>query len=207
MANKQLTDFLTAENALDGNEPVYIAQGGKTRKTLLSKIKDFIIGTTNMGTTATDVTGAIAEIKGSVDSNTSQLNDMANNISILQNNKEDKISDSGWLTLSLESGVLPYNEYCTPIYRKIGKTVEIIGVITNVKNFNTATNVTYATLPSGFRCKKDFTVLCQGSTKDTWILTVDAGGYLMGSRYGNGQYKETMDGKEWLPFHVVYTVD
>lgn len=69
--NKQLIDFITAENELDGQEPVYIAQGGKTRKTLLQKIKEFIIGTNTMGTTATDITGAIAE-------HTSQLNDIMN---------------------------------------------------------------------------------------------------------------------------------
>lgn len=68
MANKQLPDFLTAENELDGNEPVYIAQSGKTRKTLLSKIKDFIIGTTSMGTTATDVTGAVKELNDKIGS-------------------------------------------------------------------------------------------------------------------------------------------
>ncbi|WP_394884163.1 hypothetical protein [Clostridium butyricum] len=67
----KLPDFITAENELDGQEHVYIAQGGKTRKTLLQKIKEFIIGTATMGTTATDITGAIAE-------HTSQLNDIAN---------------------------------------------------------------------------------------------------------------------------------
>ena len=65
----KLPDFITAENELDGQEHVYIAQGGKTRKTLLQKIKEFVIGTNTMGTTATDVTGAIAE-------HTSHLNDI-----------------------------------------------------------------------------------------------------------------------------------
>lgn len=67
----KLPDFITAENELDGQEHVYIAQGGKTRKTLLQKIKEFVIGTATMGTTATDITGAIAE-------HTSQLNEKAN---------------------------------------------------------------------------------------------------------------------------------
>ncbi|MBS5983852.1 MAG: hypothetical protein KIC67_14705 [Clostridium butyricum] len=76
----KLPDFITAENELDGQEHVYIAQGGKTRKTLLQKIKEFVIGTTTMGTTATDITGAIAE-------HTSQLNKNTNAIEIL--NKKD----------------------------------------------------------------------------------------------------------------------
>lgn len=79
----KLPDFITAENELDGQEHVYIAQGGKTRKTLLQKIKEFVIGTATMGTTATDITGAIAE-------HTSHLNENMQNISNLQTNKIDK---------------------------------------------------------------------------------------------------------------------
>lgn len=85
MSNVKLPDFVTAENALDGSEAVYIAQDGKTRKTFLQKIKDFIIGTTTMGTTATDVTGAVAEIKKSVDENTTQLNAKVNKSSVINN--------------------------------------------------------------------------------------------------------------------------
>lgn len=89
MANKQLIDFISAENDLDGNEPVYIAQGGKTRKTLLQKIKEFIIGTTTMGTTATDVTGAVKELNDKIGSAekegsiTAQLNEKANKSDIV----------------------------------------------------------------------------------------------------------------------------
>ena len=50
MANRQLPDFLTAENELNGQEVAYIAQNGKTRKSTLQKIKEFIIGTVVMGT-------------------------------------------------------------------------------------------------------------------------------------------------------------
>lgn len=78
MANRQLPDFLTAENDLDGQEPVYIAQGGKTRKTLLSKIKEFIIGTTELTTTDKSISGAIEEVKEIADNNTTQLKEKAN---------------------------------------------------------------------------------------------------------------------------------
>lgn len=78
MTNRQLPDFLTAENDLDGQEPVYIAQGGKTRKTLLSKIKEFIIGTTELTTTDKSISGAIEEVKEIADNNTTQLKEKAN---------------------------------------------------------------------------------------------------------------------------------
>nr|WP_321026280.1 hypothetical protein [Clostridium neonatale] len=90
MANKQLPEFITAENNLDGQEPVYIAQGGKTRKTLLSKIKDFIIGTTALTTTDKTVTGSIEEINKKATDNAAQLKDNMQNITDLQTNKVDK---------------------------------------------------------------------------------------------------------------------
>lgn len=86
MANRQLPDFLTAENDLDGQEPVYIAQGGKTRKTLLSKIKEFIIGTTELTTTDKSISGAIEEVKEIADKNTASLKENTQNIA----NKIDK---------------------------------------------------------------------------------------------------------------------
>ena len=94
MANKQLPEFLTAENDLDGQEPVYIAQGGKTRKALLSKIKDFIIGTTALTTTDKTVTGSIEEIKEKVEDNTTQLNENTQNINNLKGYAEYNISAS-----------------------------------------------------------------------------------------------------------------
>ncbi|WP_455789120.1 hypothetical protein, partial [Clostridium butyricum] len=96
--NKQLIDFITAENELDGQETVYIAQGGKTRKTLLQKIKEFIIGTNTMGTTATDVTGAVKELNdkiGSVEKEGSviaHLNENANDINTINKFLEKPIT-------------------------------------------------------------------------------------------------------------------
>lgn len=85
MTTKQLPEFLTAENDLDGQEPIYIAQGGKTRKTTLQKIKEFVVGTAALLTTDKTPTGAINELKDGVDNltesvanNTTQLNDLAN---------------------------------------------------------------------------------------------------------------------------------
>lgn len=80
----QLKDFKKAELELSGEEKVFISQKDKTRNTLLSKIKDFIIGTNTMGTTATDVTGAVKELNdkiGSVEKEGSviaHLNEKAN---------------------------------------------------------------------------------------------------------------------------------
>lgn len=134
----KLPDFITAENELDGQEHVYIAQGGKTRKTLLQKIKEFVIGTTTMGTTATDITGAIAE-------HTSQLNDMTKN-------KQDKIEDTGWINLALNDGIIARSG-ATPQIRKIGKEVFLRGAIL-AKCLSSTSNVALFSIPSGFISSK-----------------------------------------------------
>lgn len=91
MANKQLPDFLTAENDLDGNELVYIAQSGKTRKSTLQKIKEFIIGTATLLTTDKTPIGAINELKEGIDNNTksildnsTQLNEKVNKSQVVE---------------------------------------------------------------------------------------------------------------------------
>lgn len=88
MANRQLPDFLTVENELDGQELAYIAQNGKTRKSTLQKIKEFIIGTVAMGTTATNVTGAVKEINDKVGEIDVENNgDVATQLKEIMNNK------------------------------------------------------------------------------------------------------------------------
>ena len=132
MANKQLVDFLTAENELDGQEPVYIAQNGKTRKTLLQKIKEFIIGTTSMGTEAEDVTGAVAELKGKIDLNSASLN--------ASTNIQDITFVNGWVKYD--------DSYSEPKCIKIGKMVMASGMI------KSGTSSTLGYLPEGYRPKK-----------------------------------------------------
>ena len=67
-------------NILPGSKPqvdpkledlAFITQDNKPRNSTLQKIKNLFLGTTNMGTTATTVTGAVAEVN-------SQLNDLTN---------------------------------------------------------------------------------------------------------------------------------
>lgn len=94
----QLKDFKKAELELSGEEQVFISQKDKTRNTLLSKIKDFIIGTNTMGTTATDVTGAVKELNdkiGSVEKEGSVIAHLNEKLSLfigetLPDEKDDK---------------------------------------------------------------------------------------------------------------------
>lgn len=146
----KLPEFLQAENELDGNELVYIAQNSKTRKTTLQKIKEFIIGTAALLTTDKTPTGAINELKDGVDdliesvaNNTTQLNDMANN----KLDKTAYISKSTSLTLLnnwiIETGTA---EVC-----REGKLVSIRA---NIKGGTTIDSTIITVLPEEYRPKE-----------------------------------------------------
>ncbi|WP_154827050.1 hypothetical protein [Clostridium butyricum] len=122
----QLKDFKKAELELSGEEEVFISQKDKTRNTLLSKIKDFIIGTNTMGTTATDVTGAVKELNdkiGSVEKEGSviaHLNDKANlsDIKIFTS-----LSDIG---LSLDDMTTDFGSNILKIIKAMGRNRKIV---------------------------------------------------------------------------------
>lgn len=138
MANKQLTDFLTAENPLDGNEDVYIAQGGKTRKTLLQRIKEFVIGTSSMGTTATDVTGAVKEVNDKVGAiDVATKGDVASQLNDITQKEIDIALVNGWKDYE--------NGYRTMKVIKMGDLIIGNGVLTG------GTSDTIGYLPEGSR--------------------------------------------------------
>lgn len=66
---------------------------------------------------------------------------------VLNETKQDKVEDSGWLTLPLLNGAVAYSEAQKPQYRKIGNVVYMRGVFKGV----TTTPVTIAQLPEGYR--------------------------------------------------------
>ena len=93
-------------------------------------------------------------------------------------------------------------------YRKIGKWVEVSGIISvsqDVLGDTTEKNV--CILPDGYRTNSAFYTVCQGSTRNIWLLTVRPAGNLQFSRYrvGDGAY-QTIAANTWLPFHVTYSV-
>ena len=71
---KQLKDFKTIENSIGGSEYVFVSQNGKTRKTTINDVKNFAIGTEDMGTSATTIKGAIKEHGEGINNIATQLN-------------------------------------------------------------------------------------------------------------------------------------
>lgn len=56
------------------------------------------------------------------------------------------LTDSGWKTLPLASGIIPYSADATPKYRKIGDVVYLMGAVKGVNS-----SKVIGTLPEGYR--------------------------------------------------------
>ena len=109
-------------NILPGSKPqvdpkledlAFITQDNKPRNSTLQKIKNLFLGTTNMGTTATTITGAVAEVN-------SQLNDKANlrDVKIFYSIYDIGLSDND-MTTDFSSNVLK-------MIKAMGKNRELV---------------------------------------------------------------------------------
>lgn len=117
-------------------------------------------------------------------------------------------NDSGWQPLTLSSGYANYNSTETLQIRKIGKFVEIRGIIkpTAAKTASTSA-VQFATIPSGYRPSYQFrSAICQGSGINRWHLTAETSGNLSWSRYGSTTSINVPSGA-WMCVHITYMVD
>lgn len=118
---------------------------------------------------------------------------------------EDLLSDSGWITLPLASGITAYNEANTPQYRKIGKLVIIRGTVKGV----TARNTVIGTLPSDFRPSKanpyvQNTSLGTGNFATQTRLTVTTTGDVKLEAISDNA---VFGADKWFPIATMYLVD
>lgn len=117
--------------------------------------------------------------------------------------------DSGWKTATLKSGFKAYsdNGELIPEYRRVGKFVEIRGVITPTSDIDAGGSANIFTLPAGYRPSEYVYKLCQGSGRHVWMLTINsADGIVSFARYGTSGYEVASAGT-WLPFNVTFLVD
>ena len=120
-------------------------------------------------------------------------------------NGEVMFYDSGWIYAELTSQFTVYNndESSKPQYRKIGKVVEIIGVVTPTSS---TSEDTIFTLPIGFRPKTFYSAIMQGSGNNKWQLIVRETGIVSFGRYGTTSTINASPGT-WLPFQAIFMVD
>lgn len=120
-----------------------------------------------------------------------------------------EVQDSGWKTASIDTNsFVLYNTSENVKYRKIGKMVEVNGVVKPKSAIAGSTfNYTIFTLPTGYRPHRQVSYLCQGSGSNSWLFTITAAGDVRFSRYNNGSaYVEAGTGT-WLPFNATFFID
>jgi hypothetical protein len=116
--------------------------------------------------------------------------------------------DSGWITPSLNSSFKVYNSDSTnaPKYRKIGKMVEIVGVVSPASEIASGGTGNIFTLPEGYRPTQNRYYICQGSGRNVWLLTVNPNGTVSCSRYGTSS-NVAISTSAWLPFNATFLID
>lgn len=121
---------------------------------------------------------------------------------------EPTIHDSGWITATLDSKFISYNENTNPKYRKIGKLVELVGAVKAKSPIaGSSTRYTIFTLPEGYRPSIEMTFICQGSGINIWTLRVTKTGDVSLERYRNGSGYVEISKNTWLPFNAMFFVD
>ena len=116
--------------------------------------------------------------------------------------------DSGWQTLTLASNFTTYSSNTVPSYRKVGKVVEVVGAVKPTATLaNGTTEYTIATLPTGYRpTKNQVTLICSGSGRAIWLLSITTSGQVIFSRYRIGDTFIDAPTDAWLPFQATFTV-
>lgn len=131
----------------------------------------------------------------------SAINDLQNGLSETAAKVNAATYDTGWITLPLTNGVLPYLEDFPPQYRRIGNMVHVRGRITNVTQ-----ETTYAaTLPAGFR-PTDYSprwiAPCNGTVYARMYLNAGTGN-IISEIMSDGQYPAD----RWIYLNYTFLID
>lgn len=120
--------------------------------------------------------------------------------------KFEATDDTGWKDLSLSSDFILYGSSSKLQYRKIGKTVEVVGTVKPANELDANTDYTIATLPDGYRPIYDRVSIMQGSGINRWQLIVKSNGQLRAGRYGTTE-RLNIPTSAWLPLCDTFVVD
>lgn len=137
------------------------------------------------------------------------------NFKILDNFLKDFI-DSKWNNGTLSDNFTAYNNNANnnPKYRKIGKIVELRGIIspansTNELNSASEIEILNDPLPEEYRPSLPVYRICQGTKTNIWLLIIKTDGRVFAARYrSETEYSETSPAiTTWMPFNIVYFLD
>ena len=118
-----------------------------------------------------------------------------------------ELDDTGWIDATLTSSFTLYSTDDVCQYRKIGKHVQLRGVVKPTAALaGSLTGVVIFTLPAEFIPSRPCNFVCQGSSVNRWLLQVNADGEVTFARYGTSSLAKA-GVNAWLPFDVGYLID
>lgn len=117
------------------------------------------------------------------------------------------LDDTGWIDATLTSSFTLYSTDDVCQYRKIGKYVQLRGVVKPTAALaGSLTGVVIFTLPTEFTPSRACKFVCQGSSVNRWLLQVNTDGGVTFERYGASSLAQA-GVKAWLTFDVGYLID
>ena len=97
----------------------------------------------------------------------------------------DAIIDTGWKEVTFKSGYTRYKDSISVYIRRKGDVVELTGVWKPTSKKSAASNpVAFASIPAELKPTKAINVVCPGTGKHNYRLTVDTDANLKWSQYG-----------------------
>ena len=128
---------------------------------------------------------------------------------ILDSGNFHDVMDSGWKSGgAIGEDFTLYDDNYQIQYRKIGKIVEIRGIVQPAKAITGSTeNHLIFTLAQGYRPSKYLYERCQGSGAYSWLLSIATNGEVRFARYNDGSQWVEASTESWLPFHITFFVD
>lgn len=117
--------------------------------------------------------------------------------------------DTGWKTVNCGNGISAWSTGDAPRIRRVGKTVELVGIITNSTSFADHDSL-FRNIPEDMRPSRNVWSIQQGDIKNKtttrWMMTINPGGTVSFNYYGfSGSL--TISTGMCIPVHAVWMVD
>ncbi len=115
--------------------------------------------------------------------------------------------DTGWKDVTFPSGFTHHSDTDRVRYRRVGKVVEVRGAVKNTNQISANSSTHIATI-SDTTCRPSKRVILrqQGSSLNTYLLSVNTDGRLMAERYGTTS-AIAIPASAWLNVHTTFLVD
>lgn len=117
------------------------------------------------------------------------------------------LSDTGWIAPTFTSAFTDYSEDQPVLYRRIGKTVEIVGAAKPTAQLAAGSDTVAFTLPLGFRPSQPVNKIQQGTNYNIWFMYIATNGEVHVSRYRTGSTAEALTTTVWLNMPISFTVE